>query len=655
MEYKIKKYFLTSDISRIAFRSDINGLRAVAVLGVVFYHADLTLFSGGWIGVDVFFVISGFLISNIIISELNSDSFSFRNFYLRRLKRIIPAVLSTILFCLPLSYWLLTPRAMIEFSQSVTSSILFYSNYFFQNLDFYNAEPTKFMPLLHMWSLAIEEQFYLIFPFVCFFAFKIFKKNILLPLFIIFLFSIFLNSTTSEIVKFYQIQYRAWELIFGSLIMVLNRKFKLKYTNYLGFVLIIFSFVYFNDSMLTLNSLEPRLIGVIGTGLILCSNNQGIINYILNNKYVEIVGRTSFSIYLFHQPLFAFFRIFNARYEYFNRISSLAILFILLSLLSLINWRLVEAYFLKSSLKILFAFIFVSVAISFSFIYFSFGSNGFEKRFDYVPKEVLYYSNNPNIYPDEEDNEYLFKNRECNIKIISETYCKWFDNKNEKTIYLIGDSHVNALSVSFLTNLTNAQSEYNLVFLSNTTGRCLLSQQSDGVGNITPCSDKFFLEFINILDEEKDIVVVFGRINIWLSEIGKEQIKCDDCNYIEVLEDRLEIISDNSLSLIILEPIPTYNFSIADSYLYKKETWGKPITLDLNKWKDSLQDTTLFLNSLNLNNKTIISTIPIFCKIEINKCFASSNNQIYYSDTNHLTLDGANLITKTINKLLIKD
>ena len=150
-------------------------------------------------------------------------------------------------------------------------------------------------------------------------------------------------------------------------------------------------------------------------------------------------------------------------------------------------------------------------------------------------------------------------------------------------------------------------------------------------------------------------MVVFGRINIWLSEIGKEQIKCDDCNYIEVLEDRLEIISDNSLSLIILEPIPTYNFSIADSYLYKKETWGKPITLDLNKWKDSLQDTTLFLNSLNLNNKTIISTIPIFCKIEINKCFASSNNQIYYSDTNHLTLDGANLITKTINKLLIKD
>ena len=162
-----------SEIKKISYRQDINVLRAVAVLSVVFYHADIQLFKGGWLGVDIFFVISGYLISNIIISDLNAESFSFKNFYIRRVKRIIPALFSVILICLPFSYWLLTPRAILEFTKSMTSAIFFYSNYFFQNLDFYNAEPTKVMPLLHTWSLAVEEQFYIFFPVICYFIYNV--------------------------------------------------------------------------------------------------------------------------------------------------------------------------------------------------------------------------------------------------------------------------------------------------------------------------------------------------------------------------------------------------------------------------------------------------------------------------------------------------
>ena len=131
------------------------------MISVVFYHAGYSSFSGGWLGVDVFFVVSGYLISNIILSELNDTTFSFKNFYLRRIRRILPALFSTLLISLPFSYWLLTLRAF-EYIESVIASIFFYANYF-QNLDFYNAEPSKYMPLLHTWSLAIEEQFYLIF------------------------------------------------------------------------------------------------------------------------------------------------------------------------------------------------------------------------------------------------------------------------------------------------------------------------------------------------------------------------------------------------------------------------------------------------------------------------------------------------------------
>ena len=126
--------FDISNIKRIPYRQDINVLRAVAVLSVLFYHAEIHLFKGGWLGVDIFFVISGYLISNIIISDLNNSTFSFKNFYERRVRRIIPALFSVILICLPISYWLLTPRAMLEFSKSMISSIFFYSNYFFHNL-----------------------------------------------------------------------------------------------------------------------------------------------------------------------------------------------------------------------------------------------------------------------------------------------------------------------------------------------------------------------------------------------------------------------------------------------------------------------------------------------------------------------------------------
>ena len=111
-----------------------------------------------------FFVISGYLISNIIISELNNGYFSFKNFYFRRIKRILPALFLSILLTLPFSYLLLTPKAMDEYLKSVIASLFFYANYFFQNLDFYFFESTKIMPLLHTWSLAIEEQYYLIFP-----------------------------------------------------------------------------------------------------------------------------------------------------------------------------------------------------------------------------------------------------------------------------------------------------------------------------------------------------------------------------------------------------------------------------------------------------------------------------------------------------------
>ena len=155
----------------INYRPDIDGLRAIAVISVIFYHADnstnnFKILSGGFVGVDIFFVISGFLITSIILKELNSaGNFSFKNFYIRRIKRIIPVLLlvfvSTFLFI-----WLFfIPTSFIDFSKSLFSSLFFVSNhYFYLSGELYDAENSLLKPLMHTWSLSIEEQYYIIFP-----------------------------------------------------------------------------------------------------------------------------------------------------------------------------------------------------------------------------------------------------------------------------------------------------------------------------------------------------------------------------------------------------------------------------------------------------------------------------------------------------------
>ncbi len=158
------------------YRPEIDGLRAIAVLAVVLYHAELLLFggtllTGGFVGVDVFFVISGYLISTLIYTELeNTGRFSLLGFYERRARRILPALLVVILAFLPFSWMLLLPSALTEFAHSIVGALLFYSNIFlFFSTSEYGAEWSLLKPLLHTWSLSVEEQFYLFFPFLAVF------------------------------------------------------------------------------------------------------------------------------------------------------------------------------------------------------------------------------------------------------------------------------------------------------------------------------------------------------------------------------------------------------------------------------------------------------------------------------------------------------
>ena len=148
----------------LKYRPEIDGLRAVAVVAVVLYHAGASAFSGGYVGVDVFFVISGYLITSILVSDLDQKRFSIWYFYERRVRRILPALFVVLLFCWIGSWLWMTPAQSIDSARTIIATVLFSSNVYFWLVSDYFAPDTALNPLLHTWSLAVEEQFYLLFP-----------------------------------------------------------------------------------------------------------------------------------------------------------------------------------------------------------------------------------------------------------------------------------------------------------------------------------------------------------------------------------------------------------------------------------------------------------------------------------------------------------
>lgn len=213
---------------KLYYRPEINGLRAIAVFSVIFYHSNFvifnkSLFSGGFLGVDIFFVISGYLITSIILKEIYiTNNFSFINFYERRIRRIIPTLLFVMLCSLPFGYLILFREPIQDFYKSIISSIFFISNiYFYFTGEIYGEEHELYKPFLHTWSLSVEEQFYIIFPIFLIIIIKFFKKYLPILLGIGFLMSILFSQYSSIYhphFNFYLIFSRGFELLLGSLL-----------------------------------------------------------------------------------------------------------------------------------------------------------------------------------------------------------------------------------------------------------------------------------------------------------------------------------------------------------------------------------------------------------------------------------------------------
>ena len=330
----------------IRYRPEIDGLRALAVVPVVMFHLGLG-FPGGFVGVDVFFVISGFLITGIIRRGLENETFSLAEFWERRIRRIFPAVFVVVAATLAIGYWLLPPNELEELGESSVAQALLLANVYFWRDTGYFAGPAEFKPLLHTWSLAVEEQFYLFFPLVLFFLRRLSSKKLFALLTAVALIS-FAGSVYGAFyhaaATFFLLPTRAWELLVGCMLAVFpwqcesspRRDSAIATMGVLAIVLPVF----FYDSKTPFPGLAavPPVIGTAAIIFATAKTPRVWLCKVLSLRPFVFIGLISYSLYLWHWPVIVYTRM------YFGHLGWKQIMFASVVSLSLAvaSWKVVE-------------------------------------------------------------------------------------------------------------------------------------------------------------------------------------------------------------------------------------------------------------------------------------------------------------------------
>lgn len=347
----------TSQTPSHAYRADIDGLRSIAVLSVLFYHANISGFSGGYVGVDVFFVISGFLITSIILREQLDGCFSLTGFYVRRARRLFPALFTMLSISTLFALFLLLPIDLDQFGKSLATAAAFTSNFWFWSEAGYFKDPSELMPLLHTWSLAVEEQFYLIFPLLLMSIGTYFARRYIIVIALIFTLSLALSAyfvNRAPDASFFLLPFRFWELLTGSLLAIFlvlrpnlahaAGRFLREIIGLVGLGMVSYSIYRLDDS--TPFPGVAALIPCLGTMLMIYAGCGGksFFRSLLSVRPMVFVGLISYSLYLWHWPVLVFMK------QYFVRpLNSLETGFALLlsMLLAYLSLRFVEQPFRK--------------------------------------------------------------------------------------------------------------------------------------------------------------------------------------------------------------------------------------------------------------------------------------------------------------------
>lgn len=428
------------------YRAEIDGLRALAVLPVILFHAGLEPFAGGFVGVDVFFVISGYLITSIIYEEINDQRFSIISFYERRARRLLPALFLVCMVSIPFAWAWMLPASLESFFKSLLATNVFLSNvYFWQSSDYFGIS-AELMPLLHTWSLAVEEQFYLFFPvFLLFLKRAGWSWTLIAVVFISIVSLIAAQWASSRFpsANFFLLPTRLWELGFGAALSLWSRNHRIQSATVrsigscIGLCLIFYSILVFDEQ--TPFPSVWALIPVVGTVLILaCADDKNFVGKILAVRPAVFLGLVSYSAYLWHQPIFAFARIRTLDEP---SIATMLVSSVVSIGLAYLSWKWVEVPFRKKhmigrrSIFVFSAFV-GSILIVFSFM--GYKTGGFPNRLSEDIIEITEWSSsrNPRVHECQGgDNNIIPPDETC-----------VYGNTEKVELAIWGDSHASALA-----------------------------------------------------------------------------------------------------------------------------------------------------------------------------------------------------------------
>lgn len=565
-----------------SYRKEIDGLRAIAVLSVILCHANFRFFEGGYIGVDIFFVISGYLITKNILQNINNSNFSLLGFYKKRVLRILPTLYLVILVCNILSYWLMMPDELKNYGQSILATSLFSNNILLWLTSGYWDLTSEFKPLLHTWSLGVEEQFYLLYPFILIYLTKNFKDKLLFIIVIITVLSYglayYLNNL-NPLFSFYLLPTRVWELLLGAIISIsnINRKPTINglrsdsILSIIGLLMIAVSIILFSK-----NNSAPAfiLVPTIGTVLILFyANENTITNKILSFAYVKYIGIISYSLYIWHQPIFAFAKIYsiNPPSNFFYAVCIIVCFF-----LAFFTWKFVEEPARRSVGIFSNTIILILIILTIANVAYGFYLNktyGISTRFFDPPVEIKdidkrFY--NERVFSFKSDN--FINDGRLKILVIGNSYGRDFVNMNletfnNKKIELIYRDDMTDCIESY--NNRISQDLYNqsniIIFASGYNENCLFNDINHAEANK---KNIFYLGFKQ-----------FGYNLNWLIRLNsKERANL----YNPILSENIDI------EYIMQEKVPAKNYIsiikpiVKDGKIPITDSDGMPLSTDRN-------------------------------------------------------------------------
>uniref|UniRef100_UPI0040487A81 acyltransferase family protein n=1 Tax=Orrella sp. TaxID=1921583 RepID=UPI0040487A81 len=662
-------------LSHPKYRPDIDGLRAIAVLSVVAFHAFPSSVRGGFIGVDVFFVISGYLISSIIFENLDKGTFSFSEFYSRRIRRIFPALLLVLIACFAFGWFVLLADEYKQLGKHIAAGAGFISNFILWNEAGYFDNSAETKPLLHLWSLGIEEQFYIVWPLLLWFAWKR-KFNLLTITTIVAVASFVLNlkGVNQDMVStFYSPQTRFWELLSGSLLawftlykkdtftgikrkinvwlsrfvysekQVSDSKTLANLLSFVGLLLLLYGFWRINKDL----SFPGKwaLVPVLGAVLIITAGSKAWFNRtILSNKLAVWFGLISFPLYLWHWPILSFARIVESEVPSRNiRIAAV----VLSIVLAWVTYKLIERplrFGKHGNVKVA-ALVLLMAIVGYV------GYNTYERdglRFRAIFKEKAFNAV-AFEWPDIKN-----KTPDCLSKISPYTsgYCVFSKGLPIK-VALIGDSHANAI----YDYVRDYYARRGIGVIQLGQGGC---PPFLGVERDASNCPKIMNDVVSYLENNKDITRVFvtGRFAATLSGVNfggetppnfyslRSVANPDITNRSQIFEEGFKAIISRLLSskkdVTVILDLPELDFNPKSCL---NRVVGNNCLMEKFKVVERQSAYRQIISNVASQYKfNVIDLVDAFC-IE-NYCNVKSNAKILYRDTHHLGIWGNEFLSE---------